>query len=70
MTPEDAAALWLKLKLIVAVLLLGVAIGMFMENAYWKCSLESAGFQAVWHDESSTSGYTSRLEIVKKEVKK
>lgn len=70
MTLEDAVGLGPESKLIVAVLLLGVAIGMFMENAYWKCSMKSAGLQAVWHEERSTSGCTNWLEIVKKAVAK
>lgn len=70
MTLEDAVGLWLDLMWIAVGLLLGVAIGRFMENAYWNRALKSAGLQAVWHEESSTSGCTNWLEIVTKEVKK
>lgn len=68
MTPEDTVGL--VPVLIVVVLLLGVAIGGCVDNVYWNRALKSAGLQAVWHEERSTSGCTNWLEIVKKEVTK
>lgn len=69
MTLEDAVGLWLELMLIAVGLLIGVAIGRHVEKAVWNHNLKSAGLQAVWHEETSTSGCTNWFEIVKKEVK-
>lgn len=71
MTLEDAVPDIVTGVMLTAVgLLIGVAIGTCMENAFWNRSLKSAGLQAVWREERSTSGCTNWLEIVKKEVKK
>lgn len=71
MTLEDAFGLGLALtSTAVCGLLLGVAVGRCSENVLWNRALKSAGLQAVWHEERSTSGCTNWLEIVKKKVTK
>lgn len=55
---------------VILVLLLGIIIGGCIDNAFWNRALESAGLQAVWHEERTSSGCTNWIEIVKKEVAK
>lgn len=70
MTLQDVAGLVLALTLTaVCSLLLGIAVGRCSENELWNRSLESAGLQAVWHEERTSSGCTNWIEIAKKEVR-
>lgn len=71
MTIEDAAGLGLALTLTAVVgLILGIAVGRCSENELWNRSLESAGLQAVWHEERTSTGCTNWIEICEKEAAK
>ena len=70
MTLQDVVGFVLALMLtMVCSLLLGIEVGRCSENELWNRSLESAGLQAVWHEERTSSGCTNWIEIAKKEVR-